>query len=189
MSEHNNMVFSDLNRESEILTQIQQTLSLNPNANQRILAENSNISLGMMNAVLKRCIERGWIAVKNLNMKKVCYCLTPQGFEEISRRSSSYMKRSFSMMNDYAGSIEKLISQSKSQGISKVVLYGASNIQFVIEWACQKNGVAFDFVSALDSVELLQNALNLCGECVDDTVQEILLQKGCKSVCDVVKYQ
>lgn len=187
MSEQDNLSFSGLTRESEILTQIQQTLSVDPNANQRTLAQNSNISLGMMNAVLKRCIERGWIAVKNLNMKKVCYCLTAQGFEEISRRSSSYMKRSFSMMNDYAGSIENLVSQAKSQGKSKVVLYGTSNIQFVIEWACQKNALELECHPAQTEVTLSQDSLNLCGESVEDSILKILLQKGCKSVCDVVE--
>lgn len=175
-----------IEQDSKILSEIQRTLAINPNANQRMLAENSNISLGMMNAVLKRCIGRGWIAVKNLNMKKVCYCLTAQGFEELSNRSSSFMKRSFSLMNDYAYGIEKLILQSKEQGKSKVILYGKSNIQFVIEWACQKNGVGVDFCSENEFIEE-DKSLNLVGECVEDSMQKILLQKGCKSVFDVVE--
>ena len=119
-------------------------------------------------------------------MKKVCYCLTAQGFEELSNRSSSFMKRSFSLMNDYAYGIEKLILQSKEQGKSKVILYGKSNIQFVIEWACQKNGVGVDFCSENEFIEE-DKSLNLVGECVEDSMQKILLQKGCKSVFDVVE--
>lgn len=177
-----------IEQDSKILSEIQQTLAINPNANQRILAENSNISLGMMNAVLKRCVARGWIAVKNLNMKKVCYCLTAQGFEEISRRSSSYMKRSFSMMSDYAYGIENLILQSKEQGKSKVVLYGKSKIQFVIEWACHKNGVELELCSENDITDG-GDFLKLAGECLDEEKIKILLQMGCKSVCDVVELE
>lgn len=171
-------------QDTKILTQIHQTLSLDPNATQRTMAKNANISLGMMNAVLKRCIERGWIAVQNLNMKKVCYCLTPEGFNEISKRSSNYMKSSFSMMNDYADKIQNIIIRAKEEGKTKVVLYGNSNVQFVIEWACQKSGLEFIFCSRDDKTDN-NNSLNLAGECVDEKELEKLLQKGCKSIFDI----
>ena len=54
-----------------LLEQIDKTLTLNPNANQRELAQSCGISLGMANAVMKRFVERGWIMVSNLNTKKV----------------------------------------------------------------------------------------------------------------------
>lgn len=170
----------------KILTNIQKTLEVDPNANQRILAQNSNVSLGMMNAVLKRCVERGWLAVKNLNMKKVCYCLTADGFNEISKRSSNYMKRSFSMMNDYADKIQNIIIRAKEEGKNKVVLYGNSNVRFVLEWACQKNGIEFIFCSEDDKINS-NNSLNLAGECMDEKELEKLLQKGCKSVMELVR--
>lgn len=171
----------------KILTNIQKTLEVDPNANQRILAQNSNVSLGMMNAVLKRCIERGWLAVKNLNMKKVCYCLTAQGFEEISRRSTNYMKRSFSMMNDYAAGVTKALNEAKLNGCDKVVLIGRSNVQFVLEWACEKNNLEFILLPVQEVYSFKPNTINFFGECVNDSIQKILLKNGCKSVCDVVK--
>lgn len=168
----------------KILTNIQKTLEVDPNANQRILAQKSNVSLGMMNAVLKRCVERGWIAVKNLNMKKVCYCLTPEGFEEISNRSANYMKRSFSMMNDYAEQIQNIIINAKNEGKNKVVLVGKSNVQFVIEWSCEKCGMEFKNCSESDKIKD-DNSLNLVGECLDEKKIEMLLQMGCKSILDL----
>lgn len=171
-------------QDTKILSEIQQTLAINPNATQRTMAQKSNVSLGMMNAVLKRCVERGWIAVKNLNMKKVCYCLTPEGFEEISNRSAKYMKSSFSMMNDYAEKIQNVISQAKEDGKSMVVLYGKSNIKFVIEWACEKCGMEFKNCSESDKIKD-DNSLNLVGECLDEKKIEMLLQMGCKSVLNL----
>ena len=178
-------------QDSKILTEIQRTLAIDPNATQRTMAENSNISLGMMNAVLKRCIERGWIAVQNLSVKKVCYCLTPEGFNEISKRTTNYMKRSFSMMNDYADKIQNMLNRAKSEGKNKVVLFGKSNVQFVIEWACEKSGMVFEFweengrIESVDDVVVDGNALNLAGECLDEEKMSALLQRGWKSVCDV----
>lgn len=68
-----------IEQDTQILCNIQKTLAVEPNATQRTLEQKSNISLGQMNAVLKRCAGRGWISIKNLNMKKVCYYLTSEG--------------------------------------------------------------------------------------------------------------
>lgn len=186
MNEQDDLKFSNLSRESKILSEIQQTLAVNPNATQRTMAQNSNVSLGMMNAILKRCMERGWIAVKNLNMKKVCYYLTPEGFSEVSKRSSNYMKHSFSMMNDYADKILEIINEAKLEGKNKVCLYGNSNVRFVIEWACQKNDILFEQYSENDKIES-ENSLNFAGEQLDESVIQMLLKNGCKSIYDVVK--
>lgn len=175
-------------QDSIILTSIQKTLSENPNANQRILAENSNISLGMMNAVLKRCISRGWIAVKNLNMKKVCYCLTPEGFEAISKRSTNYLKRSFSMMNEYAGKIVKMVENVKKQGKNRIILFGKSNIQFVIEWACEKCGINFEFRGIdSDKVNINEDDVCLLGELVDSDKTGALKELKYINICDVIE--
>ena len=129
-------------QDSQILTNIQQTLAIDPNATQRDMAEKSNISLGQMNAVLKRCMERGWIAVKNLNMKKVCYYLTPQGMEEVSTRTSRYMMNTFSLMNEYAEKVQTALEKIKADGKTGVVLEGKSNIDFLIEYTCEKVGLS-----------------------------------------------
>lgn len=172
-----------IEQDAKILTNIQKTLTADPNATQRTLAQESNVSLGQMNAVLKRCAERGWIAIKNLNMKKVCYCLTPEGLEEISRRSSGYMKRSFSMMNEYAEKIAKVVQMAKSKGKTKVVLVGQSNIRFVIEYTCEKLGLFFAEVEDCDKIN--NNELVLCGELVDEQVCKQLCAQGAVSVMEI----
>lgn len=161
-------------QDSLILTSIQKTLSENPNANQRTLAENSNVSLGMMNAVLKRCISRGWIAVKNLNMKKVCYCLTPEGFEAISKRSTNYLKRSFSMMNDYADRICSQFEKYKSEGVGTIVLLGKSNIQFVLEYAANKCNINFIVDENAENLsQISDNVVYIAGEMFSQNISEI----------------
>jgi len=177
-----------IEQDAKYLTNIQQTLEDNPNANQRVLAQNSNISLGQMNAVLKRCAERGWIAVKNLNMKKVCYCLTPAGLDEISRRSSGYMKRSFSMMNEYAENVLTAITAAKNEGKSKVILLGQSNIRFVIEWACERCGIGFEQIEDCDNIDadnIKADVLYFCGELAEEELAGRWKQAGALSVMEI----
>lgn len=57
-----------MERELITLQNIADTLKDEPLASQRLLAENAGMSIGLMNAVLKRFVERGWIMLtKSLN--------------------------------------------------------------------------------------------------------------------------
>lgn len=139
-----------IEQDSQILSDIHKTLAVNPQANQRVMAQNSNVSLGQMNAVLKRCMARGWIAVKNLNMKKVCYYLTPAGLEEVSVRSAGYMKRSFEMMSQYAENVQRALEQAKHSGKTRLVLVGKSKVSFVFEYTCEKLGMNYQNIEQED---------------------------------------
>ena len=57
---------------------ISETLKEDPHASQRALAKKANMSLGMMNAILGRFVERGWIMLTNVNGRKLAYAVTPQ---------------------------------------------------------------------------------------------------------------
>lgn len=56
---------------------ISETLKEAPQACQKTLAKKANMSLGMMNAILGRFAERGWIMLTNVNGRKLAYALTP----------------------------------------------------------------------------------------------------------------
>ena len=62
-----------MNNEVATLQNIANTLKQEPLASQRVLAENAGISIGLMNAVLKRFVERGWIMLTNVNLRKLSY--------------------------------------------------------------------------------------------------------------------
>ena len=54
-----------MNSDVATLQSIAKTLEEEPLASQRVLAENAGMSIGLMNAVLKRFVERGWIMLTN----------------------------------------------------------------------------------------------------------------------------
>ena len=54
---------------------------------QRQLAKATGISIGVVNAVLRKMIETGFIKVKAFNKKNLRYHLTPKGLIELARRS------------------------------------------------------------------------------------------------------
>ncbi|HZK20505.1 MAG TPA: winged helix-turn-helix transcriptional regulator [Treponemataceae bacterium] len=124
-----------------VLSHINKTLEHNPHARQREIAQHSNLSLGMTNAILKRFVEKGWICLKKLNSRTMQYIVTPEGLAVVSKRSYKYFKRTFSVVQTYKDKIQNILIDAKTKGIKKVILVGDSDLQFVIEWACNKHGV------------------------------------------------
>ena len=72
-----------MNKDIATLQVIAETLEQEPMASQRVLAENAGISIGLMNAILKRFVERGWIMLKNVNLRKFSYAVTAEGIAEL----------------------------------------------------------------------------------------------------------
>ena len=64
---------------------------------QRRLASELGIALGLVNAYLKRCINKGLVKVSQAPAKRYAYYLTPGGFAEKSRLTVEYLSYSFSL--------------------------------------------------------------------------------------------
>ena len=77
------------------------TLKEDPNASQRVLAKKTNVSLGMMNAILGRFAERGWIMLTNVNKRKFAYALTNEGMRELRERGKNFVEKTFKIANSY----------------------------------------------------------------------------------------
>lgn len=104
-------------------------------ASQRVLAENAGMSIGLMNAVLKCFVERGWIMLTNV---KLAYAVTPAGIAELTSRSQAFAKRNFLLASKYNDKLCKLIGNAKKEGKTSLVLYGQSYISFLLIYACKE---------------------------------------------------
>ena len=71
-------------------------LHANPEASQRVLADELGISLGKANYCLNALIERGFLKVENFRNNKhkraYIYYLTPNGFEEKARVTLRFLR-------------------------------------------------------------------------------------------------
>lgn len=110
---------------------------------QRDLAAAAGASLGMTNAILKRLTLRGLIAVRKLNSRNVQYAITPDGVNEIARRSYRYFKRTIKNVVFYRDRIDEAVSKSKVHGAQAVLLIGISDLDFIVEHACDRHGLPF----------------------------------------------
>lgn len=160
-----------------LLQNISETLREDPLASQRQLATKANVSAGLMNAILKRFVERGWIMLTNVNARKLAYALTPEGISELSERSRAFARKTFKYVNDYNNQLYKIINSAKHNGKTKIILYGKSYISFLLIYICYMNELIFeerDILSPVDS-----DCICFVGELEENDIQNVYIQNGC----------
>jgi DNA-binding MarR family transcriptional regulator len=110
---------------------------------QRELARTSGLSLGMTNAVIKRFVEKGWISARKLNSRTIRYAMTPEGISEIAHRTYRYFKRTARNVAVYKDILEDFVADERRKGVRTLVLAGASDLDFVLEYLCERHELTF----------------------------------------------
>lgn len=133
-------MLSEKERELEILEIIQRRAE---EVHQRDLAKIVGLSLGMTNAIVKRLAQKGWITVRKVNNRNIRYAVTPAGVDQITRRSFSYFKRTIRNVVIYREAIEVFVEEIRRRGFESLLLIGRSDLDFVVEYSCMKNGITY----------------------------------------------
>ncbi len=83
--------------QKDIRLDLLRRLELNPKYTQRELSQEMGVSLGKVNYCMKKLTEKGWVKLTNFthnpNKMGYAYLLTPQGIEEKTRLTFSFLKR------------------------------------------------------------------------------------------------
>ena len=174
-----------MNSDVAVLQNIADTLKQEPLASQRVLADNAGISIGLMNAILKRFVERGWIMLSNVNLRKLSYAITPAGMVELTQRSQRFAKRTFELAGRYNETLCNAVFKAKSQGKKTMILNGKSYIKFLLVYACQTYGLTFK--EKLEDEQIEENAFCVAGELCENAVIENLKKQGCLSLLDLIE--
>jgi DNA-binding PadR family transcriptional regulator len=110
---------------------------------QRELASRTGLSLGMTNTLLRRFAEKGWVRLTRLSPKSIHYALTPEGVGEVARRAAGYFRRAARNADQYRTRIEQFVIKAKTDGASTLVLAGASELDFLLEFICERHRMVF----------------------------------------------
>lgn len=93
------------------------------NPSQRRLAEETDLSLGKVNAIIKRLVSRGLLQVERLNKRHLRYILTPGGIKELTARSLNYIKRSYRAVQELSKVIRHYGQEAREAG-RELYIYG-----------------------------------------------------------------
>ncbi len=97
--------------------------------------------------------------------------VSPAGMEEIFRQGYHYFKRTIDDVRLYKERIEQLVSEAVATGYKTITLVGKSDLDFLVEYACGKQGVVFKRVN--DDKDLTKDSFSIFSEQYDSVNKEL----------------
>ena len=116
-------------REFELINIIGPELGLN----QRDLSKHMNISLGMINMLIRRLIAKGFIRIQQLDKRKVEYLLTPKGFAEKMQKSVKYTLKTMNSIGLIKNGLKAVLIKLVEQGEKRFIMLGESDFSALVE--------------------------------------------------------
>ena len=95
---------------------------------QRELARDLNISLGLVNAFIKRLAKKGYFKITTIPKKRVKYLLTAKGVREKSRLTYEYISYSVGFYREIREILLSLFDRLQQEGVERVALYGCGEV-------------------------------------------------------------
>jgi DNA-binding MarR family transcriptional regulator len=103
-------------------------------SNQRDISRHMDLSLGMVNMLLRRLVSKGYIRINQLNQKKVEYILTSKGFSEKMRKSVKYTMKTISSIGLIKERLKEVLSPVVQDGHREFVILGESDFAMIVDF-------------------------------------------------------
>lgn len=113
---------------------------------QASLSKRIAVSVGLVNGLVKRAIDKGYVTVKAGRKKRYAYFLTPKGFAEKSRLMSDYLETSLSFYRQARQEYSGLFSRARASGIKRIAFVGGSDLAEIALIAAHEVGIEAEFV-------------------------------------------
>lgn len=88
----------------------------NPITSQRKIAEQTGISLGQVNFLLKKFVKKGFLKIEGQTHKSLQYNLTPKGLAEKTEKTLHYIKTSYSVVQNLTARVKEIGGDYQDQG-------------------------------------------------------------------------
>jgi len=115
---------------------------------QRDLARDLNISLGLVNAFIKRLAKKGYFKIGHLPKNRIRYILTARGVAEKSRLTYEYIQFSFKFYKDARQKLRDLYAELETQDVRRIVFYGAGDLAEIAYLSLQQSCI--ELVAVVD---------------------------------------
>ncbi len=131
------------------------TVESRPEINQRQLARELDVSLGLTNTYFQRVLKKGWLRAQQVKPRRWLYFLTPQGALEKSRLSLSYMHRTLNSFRELKRKGDEHLRILSNKGVSGIHLCGENDLTEVLSFCF--SGVEIELLSVISEKDLLDN--------------------------------
>ncbi len=125
---------------------------------QMTLAKRVAVSVGLINALLKRAVGKGFVKAKSAPYKRYAYYMTPTGFAEKGRLVREYLEASLKFFRSARLEYYTLAMRARGAGKNRLVFVGAGELAEIALLAAREAEV--DIVAVIDTTT---NRAKFCG--------------------------
>lgn len=113
--------------------QVLSYLQNNEITSQRRISSRTGLSLGAVNLLLKKMIQKGLVKVEKLNSRSMRYILTPKGMQEKARLTYLFIRSSYQRIAGITRAIDDLLCEHGYESDNTlIILYGPTDEIFDI---------------------------------------------------------
>jgi hypothetical protein len=131
------------------------TVEDHPDVNQRQLARELEVSLGLTNTYFQRVLKKGWIRAQQVKPRRWLYFLTPQGALEKSRLSLSYLDRTLKSFRELKSKGDEHLRSLSKKGVHGIHLCGDKDLTEVLSYCF--SGFEIELLSVISEKDLMNN--------------------------------
>jgi len=131
------------------------TVESRPEINQRQLAQELDVSLGLANTYIQRVLKKGWVRAKRVKPRRWLYFLTPQGALEKSRLSISYLNRTLDSFRELKRKGDELLRILSKKGVVGIHLCGDADLTEILSFCFSVSDI--ELLSVISEKTLLEN--------------------------------
>lgn len=135
---------------------------------QASLAGRIGAAVGLVNALLRRAVRKGYVKMTSAPARRYTYYLTPKGFAEKSRLVAEYLNYSLSFFREARGEYAALFAAAARNGVHRLVLIGGGELAEIAALAAMDTDVVLvaivdgatnqHRVAGIEIVKMLGNA-------------------------------
>jgi DNA-binding MarR family transcriptional regulator len=114
--------------QQEILLRLLEHVEADQSVSQDRFAKRIGIAKGLANAYFNRCLQKGWIKLRQVPKQRFLYYLTPKGFAEKARLSAQFLASSYKFYRDARADLGALMGEATEQGHRRLAVLGAGEL-------------------------------------------------------------
>ena len=135
-------------REDAIIRDILVRVDESEHVNQRTLAKELGIALGMTNSYVKRCVRKGLIKISEIPPNRYAYYLTPQGFTEKTRLTAEFLSDSLTFFRRARVQYGAIYEHCTASGWRHLALAGVGELAEIAILSAREHDVVLQGVIA-----------------------------------------
>ncbi len=136
-----------MQREDRYTLALLDAVARNGETTQRQLARQLQVSLGLVNAFMKRLVRKGYFKVTTLPRRRVRYLLTPKGMLEKSRLTKEYIEYSLQYFRRVRERVRERLEEVVAEGVERVALVGVGELAELAYLTVRELGLSVEAVA------------------------------------------